>query len=46
VSGEVQLLINTPLGKFTQVDDYAHPARRAGASGAVYDDMSAASARV
>jgi carbamoyl-phosphate synthase large subunit len=23
VSGEVQLLINTPLGKFTQVDDYA-----------------------
>jgi carbamoyl-phosphate synthase large subunit len=22
VSGEVQLLINTPLGKFTQVDDY------------------------
>ena len=23
VSGEVQLLINTPLGKFTQADDYA-----------------------
>jgi carbamoyl-phosphate synthase large subunit len=23
VSGDVQLLINTPLGKFTQVDDYA-----------------------
>ena len=23
VSGEIQLLINTPLGKFTQVDDYA-----------------------
>jgi carbamoyl-phosphate synthase large subunit len=23
VSGEVHLLINTPLGKFTQVDDYA-----------------------
>jgi carbamoyl-phosphate synthase large subunit len=23
VSGEVQLLINTPLGKYTQVDDYA-----------------------
>src|SRR5438034_6694309 len=23
VSGDVQLLINTPLGKFTQADDYA-----------------------
>src|SRR5262249_51522701 len=23
VSGEIQLLINTPLGKFTQQDDYA-----------------------
>src|SRR5581483_11581952 len=23
VSGEIQLLINTPLGKFTQADDYA-----------------------
>jgi len=23
VSGEAQLLINTPLGKFTQADDYA-----------------------
>jgi len=23
VSGEVQLMINTPLGKFTQADDYA-----------------------
>jgi carbamoyl-phosphate synthase large subunit len=23
VSGEIQLFINTPLGKFTQVDDYA-----------------------
>ena len=36
VSDRVQLLINTPLGKLTQQDDYTHPAGGAAAPGALH----------
>ena len=38
VSGQVQLLINTPLGKLTQQDDYAMRQAAIAAPGAVHDD--------
>ena len=45
MSGEVQLLINTPLGKKSQYDDYAHAARRDRLIGVAYTTtLSAANA--